>query len=239
MAKAPRAGRVKTRLAPPLTPEQAMQMSGAFLRDVTENITLAGREAPIDGWIAYAPAGDEALFDGLLAAGTQLLLADGQAPMPDGVEGFGRCLLQTVQDLLARGYRAACVLNADSPTLPTAFLVRLAQTLLVAGDRAALGPAEDGGYYVLGMQRPHVRLFADIAWSSARVSAQTRARARELRLDLVELPSWYDVDDHAALTRLLRGLAAPETGPLAPYAAPATAACVRRLGLDRADAFGA
>ncbi len=236
MAKAPVAGRVKTRLTPPLSPEQAMRMGSAFLRDVTGNIALAGFAAPIDGWIAYAPAGEAALFDAMLANGTQLLLADGLAPMPPGVDGFGRCLLQAVRDLLARGYRAACVLNADSPTLPTEALVRLARALLAPGARAVLGPAEDGGYYVLGMQAPHARLFSDIAWSSERVAEQTRARAAELGLPLVELPPWYDVDDRAALARLLRELAAPPAGTLTPYAAPATAACVRALGLDRMDA---
>ncbi len=241
MAKAPQPGRVKTRLVPPLTPDQAMRMSAAFLRDITENIALAGRAAPIDGWIAYAPDGDAGLFGGLLAPGTQLLLADGSAPdgeppMPVGVEGFGRCLLQATRDLLALGYRAACVLNADSPTLPTSLLVRLASELLAPGERVVLGPAEDGGYYVLGMQSAHARLFSGIAWSTEFVADQTRDRARASGLELVELPDWYDVDDREALGRLLRELAAPCAGALAPYAAPATAACVQRLRLDHAGA---
>ncbi len=237
MAKAPRPGRVKTRLVPPLSPEQAMQMGAAFLRDITENIALAGQAAPIDGWIAYAPAGDARSFEGLLADGTRLLLADGNVPLPPGVQGFGGCLLQTVQELLARGYRAACVLNADSPTLPTAILVQMAESLLEQGERAVLGPAEDGGYYLLGMQKPRARLFAEIAWSTDRVAEQTRIRAGELGLTLVELPPWYDVDDGASLKRLLLGLAAPQAGGLAPYAAPATAACVRQLGLRQQNAL--
>ncbi len=239
MAKAPRPGRVKTRLTPPLAPEQAMQMSAAFLRDISENLAMAGRAAPIDGWVAYAPAGEAALFDGMLAPGTQLLLADGHAPMPEGVEGFGRCLLQAIDGLLARGYGAACVLNADSPTLPTGVLVQLAETLLRPGERAVLGPAEDGGYYVLGMQTARPALFADIAWSTAGVAEQTRQRARDAAVELVELPTWYDVDDAAALARLLRELSSPQHSPLAPYAAPVTAACVRRLGLGCVDASAA
>ncbi len=232
MAKAPVAGRVKTRLSPPLTPEGSMRMSAAFLRDITRNLVEAARDAPIDPWVAYAPEGDAHLFDGLLASGTQLLLADGAGDMPAGVERFGRCLWQATDRLLARGYGAACVLNADSPTLPTEFLVRLARALAEPGDRAVLGPAEDGGYYVLGLKAPHGRMFADIDWSTANVAAQTRARAGDLRLPLVELPAWYDVDDRDALARLLPDMdgQAVATGP-APYAAPATAACARALGI--------
>ena len=230
MAKAPRAGQVKTRLVPPLTAEGAQRMSAAFLRDITGNIVLAAREAQISGWVAYAPQGLEAHFDGLLAPGTQLLLADGSGAAPDSVTGFGRCLLQAVEGLFSRGFASACVLNSDSPTLPTAILVRLARLLAEPGERVVLGAAEDGGYYVLGMRRPHAHLFADISWSTDQVAAQTRARAAELRLDLVELPAWYDVDDRAALYRLLAGEPSRADG-LLPYAAPATTACARELDI--------
>jgi rSAM/selenodomain-associated transferase 1 len=232
MAKAPRAGRVKTRLSPPLSAEEAMAMSAAFLRDVTENIRAAGAEAAIDGHIAYAPAGSEALFDGLLAPGTGLVLADGAIEATDDVQGFGRSLLHAARALFDAGYPAACLLNADSPTLPTGFLRDCAEALAEPGDRIVLGAAEDGGYYIIGMKAPHPRLFGDIDWSTDRVAAQTRARAAELGLPVVELPVWYDVDDHASLRRLLRETAAPhDPGAAAPYAAPATTACIARLAL--------
>ncbi len=235
MAKAPRPGRVKTRLCPPLSAEQAVHMGAAFLRDVTENLALAGGRAPIDGWVAYAPEGEAALFEGLLAKGTQLLLADGSEPMPQGVHGLGQCLLQAIMELLARGYGAACVLNADSPTLPTSVLARLAEELLAPGDRAVLGPAEDGGYYVLGMKAPHARLFADILWSTASVAEQTRERAGESGMELTELPPWYDVDDRASLRRLIAELSkAPVAAGLNPFPAPATASCIQDLGIAEA-----
>src|SRR5580698_10551229 len=97
MAKAPRPGFSKTRLCPPLRPEQAAALSAAFLRDITENIALAARQAPISGYIAYAPAGQEALFDGHLAAGTELVLADGAIDAPSGVQGFGKCLMHAIE----------------------------------------------------------------------------------------------------------------------------------------------
>jgi rSAM/selenodomain-associated transferase 1 len=229
MAKAPRPGQVKTRLAGALSPEAATDLSASFLRDITENIRLAGRVGAVDPWIAYAPAGQEMLFHGILADGTQLALADGVIEAPAAVQGFGLCLLHAARALFEHGYGAVCLLNADGPTLPTAMLELAARALAVPGDRVVLGPAEDGGYYLIGMKAPHPALFADIAWSTDVVAAQTRERVRSAGLALVELDPWYDVDDGAALQRLIAELSAPADGT--GYAAPATAACLRSLNL--------
>jgi uncharacterized protein len=232
MAKAPRPGFSKTRLCPPLRPEQAARLSAAFLRDITENITLAARQTAITGYVAYAPAGQEALFDGVLASRTGLLLADGSPLMPSNVQGFGRCLLHAILAMLARGHGAAVVLNSDSPTLPTALLARTGALLAADGDRVVLGPADDGGYYLLGMKAAHAHLFADIAWSTDSVAETTRTRATELGLEVAVLPAWYDVDDQAALNRLLDETAMPQvSNGLIPYAAPFTALALARMGL--------
>src|SRR6185312_1491438 len=127
---------------------------------------------------------------------------------------------------------AAVVVNSDSPTLPTDLLVRTAAALLAPGDRAVLGPADDGGYYLLGMKAAHAALFTDIAWSTGSVAAATRERAGSIGLDLMELPIWYDVDDQASLLRLCHELAGD--GPASsvqPYEAPATTAALRRMRL--------
>ncbi len=210
-------------------------MGAAFLRDVTENIRQAAAQAPVRGFVAFAPAGAEALFDGYLAPGTGLVLADGAIEAPPGVQGFGLCLLHAIRSLLDLGFGTACVLNADSPTLPTAFLRDLARALLrPGGDRAVLGPAEDGGYYVLGLKAAHAGMFSDIAWSTERVAEQTRARAAELGLDLTELPAWFDVDGPAALRRLMDETEPPpQTGGSAvPFAAPATMDALAPLRLS-------
>ena len=233
MAKAPQPGRCKTRLSPPLSPEDCAALSAAFLRDITENIARAAESVAIEGCIAFAPAGLEHLFDGHVAPGTGFVLADGSPPMPSGVDGFGRCLLHAVRSLLEAGHTGVCVLNSDSPTLPTALLRRAAELLAAPGDRAVLGPAEDGGYYLLGVKAPHAALFTDIDWSTAAVAEQTRARAAAIGLELVELEPWYDVDDRASLRRLLDELGGRTRGALSPYPAPVTATCLARLGIDR------
>ena len=94
------------------------------------------------------------------------------------------------------------MLNSDSPTLPTALLVETAEVLAQPGERAVLGPSNDGGYYLLGLKTAHQRMFEDIAWSTERVAEQTLERAREIKLEIHMLPVWYDVDDADGLRRL-------------------------------------
>jgi rSAM/selenodomain-associated transferase 1 len=231
MAKAPQPGRAKTRLVPPLSPEAAAALSLAFLRDIAANLTLAASGAPIRGGIAYAPAGGGAALRPLLPPGGFLVLADGSGGAAAGVEGFGRCLLHAVRAVLAHVGGTVCLLNSDSPTLPTVLLRQAAEALAAAGERVVLGPAEDGGYYLIGMKSAHPTLFANIDWSTGAVAEQTRARARQAGLDLIELAPWYDVDDGASLRRLVDppGPAprpAPCAGGLAPFPAPATSACI-------------
>ena len=148
--------------------------------------------------------------------------------MPPGVAGFGRCLLHAVRSLLARSFDSVCVLNADSPNLPTAFLVQGARLLAAPDAGDVIGSAEDGGYYLLGMRSAEHPLFTDIAWSTDAVAGQTRERAGASGMALAELEPWYDVDDASALRRLLADV---ETPGNAGYAAPSTTACVRRLDL--------
>lgn len=229
MAKAPRPNHVKTRLVPPLQAPEAAALSAAFLRDITENIREVGRTLPVSAYVAYAPQGCEALFDGMLAPDTGLVLADGAIQTPAGIEGFGRCLYHAAAALLAQGHAAVCLVNSDSPTLPTAYLREAAALLAAPGDRMVLGLAEDGGYYLIGLKAPHRAVFQDIAWSSDEVSRRTLLQAARIGLKTITLPAWFDVDDGASLTRLFDELAAPPpVSGSCPYAAPATRAWAAR-----------
>ena len=224
MAKAPQAGRSKTRLCPPLSIDEAAELSAAFLEDTARNIHHAAERSPITAYAAYAPRGAEALIATYVGLGTALVLADGTSETPETVQGFGRCLLHAIEGMLAEGHPAACVLSSDIPTLPTRLLVEAVELLLAPGDRAVLGASDDGGYYLLGLKSAHAEMFANIAWSTDTVADATRARARDIGLEIVELDPWYDVDDAASLVILLN-----ETEG---YAAPATRAVTARLGLQ-------
>ena len=228
MAKVPRPGHSKTRLIPALTAAQAASMSAAFLGDVTANLALAASLGGVIPFVAYSPAGADHLLEPLVARGTRMVLADGGEAAPPGVEGFGRCLLQAIQAVTAAGHEAACVLNADSPTLPTRLLLQT-HDILTQRDCVVLGAAEDGGYYLLGMRRPCAALFSNIDWSTSRVAEQTRQRAAEAGLDVVELETWYDVDDPASLERLLGELSGQ--GRTDAFPALHTKACAISLGL--------
>lgn len=198
MAKASVPGRTKTRLVPPLTRDEAAALNTAFLRDAADNLLAAADLANITGWMAYAPAGTEHFFRSHLPQSIGLI----ETVAPD----LGECLFHAASALLDAGNRSVCLLNSDSPTLPVGYLVAAATALAGPADRLVLGPARDGGYYLIGMKRAHRRLFQDIDWSTERVFRQTLARADELGLPVFELPVWYDVDDVASLRLLMREL---------------------------------
>src|SRR6266851_5332173 len=224
MAKAPRSGEVKTRLVPPLRAEEAAILSGCFLQDITENFIAASRLVPVQGYVAYSPPGSEALFRDLVLP--EILL------LPPHRVGLGYSLLRAAEDLLQAGYGSACLVNADSPTLPTSVLVEAVEALRAPGDRVVLGPASDGGYYLIGLKYPHQRLFEDISWSTEHVFRQTVERAANLSLEVVTLPTWYDVDDATSLGWLCdEVLAGRRPSQLLPtgYAAPNTTNYLRRL----------
>jgi len=194
MAKASIAGKTKTRLVPPLTEDEAAMLNTVFLRDAADNILSAAALSNITGWMAYAPRGSEAFFKAHLPQTIGLI--ESVAP------SLGECLFQAAAMLLSAG-GAVCLINSDSPTLPAAYLVTAATLLATPGDRIVLGPSTDGGYYLIGMKRPLPGLFEGIAWSTEQVLAQTLARAEALGLSVVQLPTWYDVDDAETLQLLV------------------------------------
>jgi hypothetical protein len=235
MAKASAPGRAKTRLVPPLSYDEAAALNTAFLQDVTDNMLLAAHcaapSASIAAYAAYGPPGSEDFF--------RRNFSDAIGLLPAWLPNFGDCLYHTIGEIFARGHAAAVVLNADSPTLPTALLNEAVEVLAQPGDRAVLGPSDDGGYYLLGLKAAHRRMFDDIAWSTERVAEQTLERAREIKLDVHLLPEWYDVDDIDCLRRLHGELHRPE--PVSrptdadkprPHHARHTAALLNRLWPD-------
>jgi len=194
MAKAPRAGKVKTRLSPPLTLKESAALNICFLRDTTRNIAEVAARGSAAGLVCYTPVGDEAAFDGLLPEGFALIAQRG--------DGFGERLRAATEDILACGFGAVCLIDSDSPTLPAFALERAVEELAKPGDRVVLGGSDDGGYYLIGLKRVHPEPFERISWSTNVVYEETVDRIREARIELVEMPTWYDVDDAATLAVL-------------------------------------
>jgi len=224
MAKASVAGAVKTRLVPPLTHQEAAELNTCCLADIATNIATAAEHAPIHGFVAYHPLGSEGFFEDLLPAGFKLL--------PPKASTLGRSLFHAACDLFDAGYASVCLVNGDSPTLPTELLVETARRLQEPGDRDVLGPAADGGYYLIGLKHLHQRLFEAIDWSTERVYRQTITRAGEIGVPVTALAEWYDVDDEASLGLLARELLGGRNAAGdydGGYTAPRTAGLLERL----------
>lgn len=211
MTKVPRAGKVKTRLSPPLTPEEAAALNTCFLRDTSAAISLAAKEGLACGVGVYTPVGEEAAYQGILPNEFYLV--------PQRGDAFGERLIAATEDLLHVGFEAACLIDSDSPTVPVRAYAEAARLLAQPGDRIVFGPSDDGGYYLIGMKQLHRRVFEDIDWSTERVAQQTLERAAELGIAVELLPTCFDVDDRATLRRLCDELLEPR-GATDNYAAP-------------------
>lgn len=226
MAKAPAAGASKTRLVPPLKTNEAAELSACFLRDTCDKIISTSWNKPAAGVAVYTPLGAESFFDDLLPHSFGRISQRGSL--------FGERLFHATEDLFSLGYDSLCLIDSDSPTLPPAFLQAAMSALAQPGDRVVLGPAEDGGYYLIGMKKIHRRLFENVDWSTSRVLEQSVARANEIELPVTLLPSWFDVDDPPALRQLCYQLflkdrrQATQSLPVA-YQAPHTRAYLKRL----------
>ena len=202
MAKQPAVGRTKTRLCPPLMPEEAAVLYEALLRDTVE--LVAGLEGTRPA-IAVTPPEATDEFRCLSPPGVILLPVAGR--------DIGECLSQVLGQLLDAGYPKVIAINSDGPTLPADYL-RQAIIQLEQAD-VVLGPSADGGYYLIGLKQPQPELFRDIAWSTDQVTPQTLARAEAMGLQVAVLPPWYDLDTGADLEHLWTELAdlPPETLP--------------------------
>jgi rSAM/selenodomain-associated transferase 1 len=222
MTKAPWAGAVKTRLQPPLTPEEAAELNVCFLRDTADAICRVRGQA--GGVAVYTPPGAEEVYQPILPPSFSLIAQRG--------ESFGERLSLAVEDLLRVGFESCCLIDSDSPTVPSAVFTEAVAALQTIRDCVVLGPSQDGGYYLIGMKKLHLRVFQGIDWSTEKVLAQTIERARETGLTTCLLPEGFDVDDRTTLRRLCDELLGHESDR-----APATKAFLTNLigreGRDR------
>jgi rSAM/selenodomain-associated transferase 1 len=214
MTKAPRAGKVKTRLTPPLTPEEAAALNICFLRDTTAAISEVAAGGLARGIAVYTPVGAEEEYAEILPEEFELV--------PQRGDAFGERLAFATEDLLSLGFESACLIDSDSPTVPARVFAEAARILAQPPDAVVLGPSDDGGYYLIGLKKLHLSLFEEIDWSTERVLDQTIERARQLGLEVHLLPAWYDVDDRATLRRLCNEFFAPNGDRPRGYPAPAT-----------------
>ena len=192
MAKEPIAGAVKTRLADVVRGEAGAELYRAFLLDKADQVVdVRGADA----YVAYTPPD----------AGPRMLelFGDGVGLVPQRGRDLGE-RLAGVADALLEGHDGVLLVDSDTPNLPTEYLDEAVRAVREAD--VVLGPAWDGGYYLIGLREPCPALFEGIAWSTPHVLSATVSIARARGLSVHFLPSWYDVDEPADLRRLSRDL---------------------------------
>ncbi len=190
-ARFPEAGRVKTRLSPPLPPDEAAAVYEACLRDV---LALAARErGRLAVWVDGGPTARD-----YFAQAFPVVPAEPQSPGDLG---------ERIEDAFRRNFEEGAervvIVGSDAPTLPESCLHDAFDFLEDAP--VVLGPALDGGYYLVALRRDAwpaaAPMFRDIPWSTAEVLRATGERAAAAGLELRLLPAWYDIDRPEDLAR--------------------------------------
>ncbi len=174
-AKQPIAGQVKTRLARDTSAEFALRVAEACLHDSLDRLAAVQATRVI----VYAPPSWSTYF-----------WRDGFEAVPQGDGDLGARLQRFFAVARSRGYQHVVVVGSDSPTLPSVYLEQAFAAL--ATHDVVVGPAFDGGYYLIGSSIESLTMFDDIPWSTSKVLEATISRLADARLAL--LPPWYDID---------------------------------------------
>lgn len=215
MAKAPRAGMVKTRLAEYLHPTAVLEFYRCLLAD-----TIALAKSLNDVEVAImCPESDVAEFSRVTSDEVRVVAQTGS--------GLAAGLTSVFEHFTAGGRRRVVAFNSDSPHLPASRLKSAFKVLLSAD--LVVGPTHDGGYYLVGATAPHPGLFSDIAMGKMNALEVLLARAHAQKLSLGFTDPFYDIDVAADLSRLAEELR------LAPERAPRTAVWLREWELVAAQ----
>ncbi len=208
MTKAPQAGLVKTRLVPLLTPDEAAELNRSFLRDTAAAISnaccrrpvgdAASKSLPLQGSAShreaattramgiavYTPVGSEPLYTDILPNNYSLF--------PQRGEKFGERLYFAAEDLFKCGFDSVCLIDSDSPTVPAENFATAVELLNTSDDRVVLGPCEDGGYYLIGLTKPHRELFEQIDFRPCAAREKLVSKSNCCRLDMtLTMPRAY------------------------------------------------
>ena len=211
-ARIPAAGHVKTRLSPALPPHLSAKLYLAMVADSLEGAVSAIADQVSVFWAS----------DGALAAG--LALPAGVAVRHQQGADLGERLASAFAELLAGPGDRAVVVGSDCPDLGPGVL---GEAFAALADRdLVLGPARDGGYYLIGLRRPAAGLFEGVGWGTSRVFTQTLERAERLGLEIARLAVLDDIDTPEDLVRFIARRCISPPGPGA-----RTEAALRDIGL--------
>ena len=191
-ARLPVAGKVKTRLAPRYSPEESLELHRALLSDSLDLVRRAASSASAAPFLYLSENG---ALDAELASRLGPI-----CPALQRGSDLGERLARAFQERFAAGSRRVVILGSDSPHLPQERILRAFEAL--EKDEVVVGPARDGGYYLIGASRLHPELYRQIPWGTAQVYRETVRRARRNGIPIASLPAWDDVDLPESVTAL-------------------------------------
>lgn len=204
-------GTVKTRLGAELGPESAVALYRACLLDTLHST----RTLDVDLRLYLAPTKE--------AADPAVKPFDDNRLRQRG-RGLGPRMSNAFDDTFAAGYERVVMIGSDIPNLPASY-IESAFDMLVESRAVVLGPALDGGYYLVGLTEAHPEIFHDISYTRENVLSRTLARCALAGLRTATLDPWYDVDTFADVRRLAADLKTDEG------ACPNTRSLLSRMGL--------
>jgi rSAM/selenodomain-associated transferase 1 len=179
-AKRPEPGKVKTRLAGAVSPEWAAKAAEAFLLDMVERLA----EIEAQRHLIFDPPDSRPYFHEIARSRYHLT--------PQSPGNLGQRMADFFEGQLRLGVASVVIVGSDSPTVPAEFIARAFQHLHEAD--LVLGPATDGGYYLIGCAGSVPPVFSDIPWGSERVLSSTLNALGSTNHRLALLPPWYDID---------------------------------------------
>lgn len=200
MAKVPRAGNVKTRLQPYLTPEQSADFAACLLYDTIEKVKSLQNQLII----AYSPHDEREFFDKFSLGETLFTEQKGS--------DLGEKMFNAFEFAFSRNIDSAVMIGTDSPTFPGEFIAHAFNDLETFD--AELGKTADGGFYLIGLNNLKTEIFENVEWSSEKTFRQTKENILNLDLKLKQMPEWFDVDEPADLEKLREDFAQNEISRL-------------------------
>jgi hypothetical protein len=185
MSRAPIPGKTKTRLHSHLKPEECAELHKAFLKDISNKLeNIREQYQSLDLFLSYTPQGSENIFTDLISDKFSFMLQKGN--------DLGARMYNSISEAYNKSNEPVIITGSDLPSLP-AEIITEAVAALKEKD-IVIGPAADGGYYLIGMQTPYPFLFTYNEWGSDSVLVKTLKSASEHNLTIHFLPEWYDID---------------------------------------------
>ncbi len=192
MAKAPEPGKVKTRLTPPFSPNEAAEIYRCLLLDQIENVNAF---IGADRFLNFASDEAASLF--------RQMVPENFVCFPQRGNDLGERMSGAFEELWIKGYKKILLIGGDLPALPLRFLEHACEILEDPGKEVVLGPSRDGGYYLVGMNRPLPQIFQRMSWSHSNVLDETIKKLASLGICPKILSTWFDIDTLDDLRYLL------------------------------------